>query len=226
MPQSNSPLLAMQFFDKDQTVHVAERKLPHWAQPGVMCFITWRTWDSLPTAVVDGWLKERTMWLLHHGVDPISSDWKLALQRLSVTDQHEFHSTFTNRWEDLLDHCHGDCVLKQPVLARIVAESLHFFDEDRYFLTDYVVMPNHVHLLASFGDERMMLKQCESWKHFTAVNINKALNRQGRFWQKDSFDHLVRNQEQFEYFRRYIAANPARAKLGECEFIHYSRELK
>ena len=89
---------------------------------------------------------------------------------------------------------------------------------------DFVVMPNHVHLLAVFHDEGRMLKQCESWKRFAAVRINRDLGRSGEFWQEDAFDHLVRGPDQFEYFRRYIAANPENAGLGEGDYRWYSRE--
>jgi type I restriction enzyme R subunit len=70
-----------------------------------------------------------------------------------------------------------------------------------------------------------MLAQCESWKHYTAAQINRQLSQKGRFWQQDAFDHLIRTEGQFEYLRRYIAGNPAKARLGIGEFLHYSRPL-
>jgi type I restriction enzyme R subunit len=116
-------------------------------------------------------------------------------------------------------------VLRRPELSQIVADSLCHFDGDRYELTDFVVMPNHVHLLVAFPDEESLLKQCESWKHFTATQINRRLGRKGRFWQQDGFDHLVRTPERFEELRHYIADNPKRARLGPGEYIHYSKSL-
>jgi putative transposase len=104
----------------------------------------------------------------------------------------------------------------------LLAASLHFFDGDRYELTDFVVMPNHVHVLATFPDEGAMLRQCESWKHFMATKINRCLGRTGRFWQQDAFDHLVRSTEQFAYLRKYIAENPKKANLHPGEYVVYS----
>lgn len=83
-------------------------------------------------------------------------------------------------------------------------------------------MPNHCHLLASFPDEHSMLDQCESWKHFTAREINRELKQRGRFWQQDAFDHLVRTEEQFRFLREYIAQNPTKAGLSRGEFLHWS----
>jgi type I restriction enzyme R subunit len=99
---------------------------------------------------------------------------------------------------------------------------LHF-DGEHYLMTDFVVMPNHVHLLAAFVDEEGMLAQCDSWKHFTARRINQRLGTKGRVWQQDGFDRLVRSVPHFEAFRRYIAENPKKAGLSQGEFVHYSR---
>jgi type I restriction enzyme R subunit len=110
-------------------------------------------------------------------------------------------------------------------LATIVADSLKHFDNIRYILTDFVVMSNHVHLLAAFDDPEQMLAQCESWRHYTAVKINRRLGRHGRFWQQDGFDHLVRSMEQFEWLRRYVAQNPATARLTPGEYLHDSKPL-
>jgi len=212
-------------FDPCEDALVVERRLPHWAQPGTICFITFRTGDSMPESVVDRWLEERWQWLRQHGIDPMQSHWEHALAQLDKRLQSEFHQTFSQRWHDELDECHGECVLRRVELAHIVADSLKHFDGDRYELTDFVVMPNHVHLLAAFRDADQMLEQCRSWKHFTAARINRRLKRKGRFWQQDGFDHLVRSAEQFEHLRRYIAENPMKARLHSQEYIHETKSL-
>jgi type I restriction enzyme R subunit len=122
-----------------------------------------------------------------------------------------------------LDRGHGACVLRRPDLARIVADSLLHFDDARYQLGDFVVMPNHVHLIVGLLGETVIEEQCYSWKKFTATKINKVLNRTGRFWQEESFDHLVRSAEQFEAIQRYIADNPIFARLSEGAYFHYRR---
>jgi hypothetical protein len=40
-----------EFFDPKGDVMIYYRRLPHWYQPGVMCFITWRTVDSNPADI-------------------------------------------------------------------------------------------------------------------------------------------------------------------------------
>jgi type I restriction enzyme R subunit len=217
-------LFPIRTFDpKDEYFVVERRDLPHWTQAGTVAFITWRTWDSIPKPVYIEWLRIRAGWLRKHGIDPDDKQWRERLTALDRSDQFQFRELLAERWEASLDECHGACVLRQPELAKIVADSLLHFDGDRYVVTDYVVMPNHVHLLAAFPTPETMLKQCDSWKHFTATQINRLLNRKGRFWEVDDFDHLVRGDAQFEYYRQYIAENPTRARLSRVEFAHYSR---
>ncbi len=64
-------------------------------------------------------------------------------------------------------------------------------------------------------------QQCRSWKTFTAKQINESLNRRGRLWQSESFDHLVRSDSQFHFGSGYIADNPK--KPASRQYLHYSR---
>jgi REP element-mobilizing transposase RayT len=212
-------------FDPKDDVLVVERRLPHWSQAGTICFITFRSFDSLPKAVVEAWLRERNAFLRRHGINPLAKDWRQQLIELSLEITDDLDRALSERWHENLDACHGDCVLRRPELAEIVAESLLKSDNDRYELTDFVVVANHVHLLAAFPDADAMLAQCESWKHYTARQINRSLDRRGRFWQQDGFDHLVRSADQFDYLRTYVADNPRKADLETGEFIHYSKPL-
>lgn len=219
------PALPFRLFDPKTDVAIVERKLPHWSQPGTVAFVTWRTIDSMPAAVVKQWFADRDRWLRAHLIDPAQPNWREKLRELDQGLVCEFLETFWNRWQDSLDECHGACVFRRPELGEIVAKSLRHFDNDRYLLLDFVVMPNHIHLLASFPSKEAMLDQCESWKHYTATQINRRLGQHGRFWQQDGFDHLMRSEEQFAHLRRYIATNPEKARLREGEFKRYSRQL-
>ena len=148
----------LQFFDPKANVAVIERKLPHWAQAGTVCFITWRTDDSLPKEVVQRWRHERFQWLRQHGINPRAADWRAKLHELDKPMRQQFYNQFSTQWHNELDACHGACVLRDPANAAIVAASLRYADGDLYELTDFVVMPNHIHLLATFHSEEAMLE--------------------------------------------------------------------
>jgi REP element-mobilizing transposase RayT len=214
--------MELHYFDPNVGTAILYRKLPHWSQAGVVCFITCRTDDSMPEDVVERWHSERREWLRMQAINPDAPHWRASLQRLERSLQMEFFAEFSNRWHDELDKCHGACVLKDPANSKIVADSLLKFDGERYWVTDFVVMPNHFHLLVVFPDDDSMLKQCEEWKRYTGRNINQRLGNSGRFWQQDGFDHLVRSEAQFEHFRRYITNNPGKARLRSGEYVLYS----
>ena len=118
-----------------------------------------------------------------------------------------------------LDKGLGACVLRRPELSKIVADSLLYFNGDRYHIGDFVVMPNHVHLLVCLLGDTDLLKQCHSWKKFSAGKINKVIGKTGRFWQEKSFDHLVRSPEQFCAIQQYIRKNPSHLQNGDYFFV-------
>jgi len=213
--------MVFELFDPTDEVRITDgSSLPHWFQPGVTYFVTFRTEDSIPADVSRLWHQRRDDWLRRHGIDPGKRDWKVALDRLPDGLRRTFHATFSREFLEYLDRGLGECVFKRPQIAQIVADSLEHFDGTRYHMGDFVVMPNHVHLLVCLTGETDIGRQCYSWKKYTAGEINRRLGRRGRFWQEESFDHLVRSPEEFEALRRYIANNPAAAGLRPGEYLY------
>ena len=108
----------------------------------------------------------------------------------------------------------GLCYLRQPAIAGMIVEAIRYNATvlNHYVLHAYVVMPNHVHLLAT---PRVPLsKLTKSLKGITAKRANALLGLTGRsFWQEESYDHLVRNEREFERILDYIEENPVRAGL-------------
>jgi hypothetical protein len=118
----------------------------------------------------------------------------------------------------LLDEARaGPVYLGQPRIADMVVEVL-FHTVDVLQLCSmhaFVVMPNHIHLLAT---PNVPLSQLvKSIKGFTAKRANEMLRLTGKpFWQGESYDHLVRDASSAEKIRRYIEQNPARAGLAKA----------
>ena len=207
------------FFDPEAPVEITQRNLPHWEQRDAYCFITFRTADSIPKDVLERWIRERNTWLALHHIDPARDDWQRDLEMLPEIEHREFWRTFTNKWHENLDQCHGECLLRRPELGAIVSENLRHCDGDRYELNSFAVMPNHVHVLLGVAGRDTMRRQCRNWKKYTATEINKRTGRSGQFWQWESFDHLVRSAASRAKFREYIVQNPVKAKLREGEFV-------
>jgi putative transposase len=107
----------------------------------------------------------------------------------------------------------GPVFLKEDAIASLVATSLHRGVElGHYELAAFVIMANHVHvlLLPKIAASRLM----KSLKGATAREANRVLGRTGRpFWQKESYDHWVRNEVEWRRIFSYIENNPVKAGL-------------
>ena len=193
-------------FDKQRPAAIHSRRLPHWQQEGATYFVTFRLGDALPHSAQEQLQRERDAWFLAHP-DPRST----ALLT-------EFADTFLEQLDAHLDLGHGACWLGESAVAEVVQNALHHFDGERYWLGSYVIMPNHVHALVRPIAGHALSDILHSWKSFTANQANKALGRQGQFWQDESFDHIVRDEHHLEKFGRYIAENPAKARLSSGSF--------
>lgn len=108
----------------------------------------------------------------------------------------------------------GPLFLRQPEIARLVIEAFYRGVElGQYRLGPFVVMANHVHvLLLPMVEPSRLLR---SLKGFTAREANKRLGRTGEpFWQKESYDHWVRGEAEWQRIASYIENNPVRAGLA------------
>ncbi len=106
----------------------------------------------------------------------------------------------------------------------MVVEAIHYnaFVLGHYQLHAFVVMPNHVHVLVT--PRLALCKLTKSLKGITAKRANARMSLTGSpFWQEESYDHLVRNQREFEKIRCYIEENPVRAGLvGDASQYRWS----
>ena len=173
----------------------------------------------MPAEVTRRWHAQRSDWLQRHGISIQNQDWREQLDQLGRALRREFHETFSRQYLKALDKGYGACVLRRQELRNIVVDTLQHFDGDRYHLGDFVVMPNHVHVIVCLVGETEIEAQCTSWKRFAAKHINRELKTKGRFWQEESFDHLIRSVDQFESIQRYIAENPQNLRPDEF-YLH------
>jgi type I restriction enzyme S subunit len=190
------------FFYRRDPTGFQTGNLPHWRQQDRTYFVTFRLADSLPQDVVQRLRTERENWLSANP-EPHSARQKAEFRRFSRT------------FEETLDKGHGECVLRVPAVRDLVRDALLFFDGERYFLHDFVIMPNHVHVLLTVAPDEDLSRILGSLKSFTAKEINRRLGRAGLLWQKESFDHIVRDADGFERFREYIGRNAVGMKPEE-----------
>jgi REP element-mobilizing transposase RayT len=123
------------------------------------------------------------------------------------------------RIEELLDAGSGSCLFKRPDLAKIVADALRFWDGKRCDMYAWCVMPNHVHAVFRTIPPVTLTTLFSSWKSFTVHRINLKLDRFGRIWQPEYYDHLIRNELERQRAIRYVQENPIKAGLVNWPWV-------
>jgi len=120
------------------------------------------------------------------------------------------------RVDAALDTGYGVCWLRRPEIAEVVQSALRHFDCERYDLHEWVVMPNHAHVLFTPLRATPLSSIVHSWKSHTAKRANALLGRSGVFWDSDYFDRAIRNDRHFRITADYIRANPVNAGLCDA----------
>ena len=179
--------------------------LPHLKKEGGTYFITFRQAGTLPKEVLLRFKHER---------DAILQQALAAKRPLTRHEQEELFRWYSSRVDKHLDAGHGDCHLRDPELASLVAGAVQFFEGQRYELREWVVMPNHVHVVVWPMPGHALSDILHSWKSFTAHEINKRLpTKVASFWQSESYEHLIRDDEDLHRCCHYILMNPVNAGL-------------
>lgn len=196
------------------------RSLPHWYMPGAAHFVTYRLAGTLPPRIVEELQAKKE---------------RLLIQKPSgTTAEHRrhVHKLLFAAYEEYLDNVSDIDWLRDPRIASMLRQNLYHHDGNKYHLHAYCIMPNHIHAVLTPSPEftpKVDKEQAEvgealdtgsplsgimhSLKSYTANEANKRLSLSGRFWQPESYDHWIRDDEELERVVDYVRANPVAAKL-------------
>ena len=184
------------------------RHLPHWHPQAAVFFVTFRLKNSLPYEIIEALREERE-----------------RANQNALDEQRYFEM-----WEDYLDRAEsGPRWLSQPEIADVVKEALQYRDGKAFDLHAYCIMPNHVHVVFErlstsewHSDTQEsgyqpalpdLPKIMQSLKRHTARQANKILGREGAFWQDESYDRVIRDNDEYTRILNYILENPVKAGL-------------
>jgi len=180
-------------------------QLPHLKKEGAVYFVTFRLADSLPAHEVAKLKHERAV---------ILEQARAAKSPLTWHEEQQLLAWYCDKVEALLDAGHGACWLSKPEVADLMAGAVKFFDGQRYELRAWVVMPNHVHAVVWPTPDHTLSGVLHSWKSYTSKEANKLLHRAGEtLWQKESFDHWIRDDAEHARLVAYVENNPVKARL-------------
>ncbi len=171
--------------------------IPHFDGGDILQTVTFRLADSLPRQMLDSWALE-----------------------LAHLEEKDLELERRRRIEDYLDKGTGAAWLKQRDVAHLVQSVLLFFDGERYRLSAWVIMPNHVHALLRPEFGNTVSDILHSWKSYSSNQANKLRGRKGDFWQEDYFDRYIRTPEHYYRAIDYIEHNPVKAGLSptKCDW--------
>lgn len=189
-------------FDPDKPVRVYYRNLPHWRQEGATYFLTIHTADSLPKPAL-----ARLSRLAAQARNARVVQKNLALAK-------ELYEALANQEAKLMDEGHGNSVFHSFEHRKTMHDALLFFHGERVDLGCFVIMPNHVHLVARMLDSHQLEDWQGSIKRHAARKINAARGRQGSLWFEEGFDRIVRDLDHLRRCVRYIGRNPTKANLN------------
>lgn len=98
--------------------------------------------------------------------------------------------------------------------ADILAETLfHYRDRNAYALHEFVIMPDHLHLLLTPSPTTSLEKAMQFIKGGSSYQIRKARNDKMEIWQVGFYDWTIRDTSDWQTKVEYIRTNPVRAKL-------------
>jgi len=114
----------------------------------------------------------------------------------------------------------SSCYMKQQLLqtdrmASLFVEVLHHYRiQENYLLHDFVVMPDHFHLLITPAAGITLERAMQLIKGGFSFRARQELGFKGEIWQNSFYDRRVRDWEEFQRFREYIQQNPVKKGIG------------
>ena len=188
--------------------------LPHWFKEGATYAVTFRLADSIPHSVLEEYSLEKLR------LEKIAAQAENDGEESKFRDvQAQIESLFSDRMEQALIVGHGECFMGRKEIASIVRNAIFGYAGERYEIGAWCVMPNHVHLLIKPFKGHSLSSILQGMKSISAKEANAFLGREGAFWQKESYDHMIRDAENFANQKKYILRNPVVAGLANWEFV-------
>jgi putative transposase len=86
--------------------------------------------------------------------------------------------------------------------------------EHRFKLHDFVIMPDHIHLVIEVGSEMTIEKAMQLIKGRFSFRLSHEFGYKGEVWQRGFTEEQVLNQKSLVGHKAYIAENPVKAGLA------------
>jgi putative transposase len=98
------------------------------------------------------------------------------------------------------------------LLVDVLAENRR---KGRFLLHEFVIMPNHFHLLLTPAAEIPLEKALQFIQGGLSYRTKREIHFAFEIWQSSFVNHRVRDAEDYKHHNKYIWENPVRAGLSE-----------
>jgi putative transposase len=112
-------------------------------------------------------------------------------------------------------HMQQNLFQRDEVAELMVATLLKYRDAGEFDLHEYVVMPNHIHLLLSLNDQQQLGRAIQLIKGGFSHSLREKGIVLRAVWEQRYHDRRVRDANEFAGFSEYIRQNPVRKHLAE-----------
>jgi REP element-mobilizing transposase RayT/phage anti-repressor protein len=183
------------------------RRLPHYQLDNATYFVTCRLYGSLPKSRIEFLLEEQKARELE--IVCLKDKTK---RKILMYESNKKHFSKFDEW--LTTRTAGPYWMKDDRISQVIADALQYRDGQVFDLICYCIMPNHIHIVFEIGhdvlqpkdnlsiilkrDSIPLYKIMHSFKRYTAYKCNRILNRNGSFWQAESYDHVVRDPNELD----------------------------
>jgi putative transposase len=99
----------------------------------------------------------------------------------------------------------------EPKATLLLDVLLYYREQGRYLLHEFVIMPDHLHLLITPALDVSLERAMQFIKGNFSYRLGKEVKM--KVWQESFTNHRVRVAEDYEKHRSYIQLNPVRAGL-------------
>jgi putative transposase len=115
-------------------------------------------------------------------------------------------------------------LFRNPQKAELMMEVLaHYCENKKYVLHEFVIMPDHLHLLLTPAPEISIKRATQLIKGGFSYRLGKAVSanaKPGLVWQESFTNHRIRDEQDYKYHAEYIRMNPVRAHLVDAPQLY------
>ena len=140
----------------------------------------------------------------------------IRLSKWDYSSQYAYHVVFcTKRKENLLSRIESNGYETRVILSDIGQNldsviKLVLIENPFLDITEYAIMPNHVHLLIKLNSDEMNINNIVGMIKARTTKLSRRENPGIELWQRGFYDHIIRNEYDWLRTLKYIADNPAK----------------